>query len=342
MCPTEVLAFQNCLEEFKDRNCDVIFVSVDTKHSLWHWQNVPRQYGGLGQIDIALLSDASHKMSRDYGVLIEEEGVCLRGMFILDENTVVQQVRTSTTSLHKYTSSNLQVTLNNLTVGRSVLEALRLLEAFQAVAKHGVLCPIDWKPSNNTNDIAATISNTLTESYEDRLAILEKEFGDTVITDLDAKHNRRSSGKESNGSEERMEGSRKSNNVVTSSPTASCRKTSSTSSTRKPSVEVALSRESSLGTTIESPKGTVKSSKDDDAPARSSSNDAISHAKAPTPSRWLFKSDKSSSAPQSANLTPMPTPSRQDPPMRQHSLNTTARHARGVSLLPSLSVLSPN
>jgi peroxiredoxin (alkyl hydroperoxide reductase subunit C) len=69
-----------------------VFVSVDTKHSLWHWQNVPRQYGGLGQIDIALLSDVSHKMSRDYGVLIEEEGVCLRGMFILDDFGVVQQV----------------------------------------------------------------------------------------------------------------------------------------------------------------------------------------------------------------------------------------------------------
>ncbi|KAF1997150.1 peroxiredoxin TSA1, partial [Amniculicola lignicola CBS 123094] len=152
VCPTEVLAFQNCLDEFKDRNCDVVFVSVDTKHSLWHWQNVPRQYGGLGQIDIALLSDASHKMSKDYGVLIEEEGVCLRGMFMLDGDGIVQQI-----------------TLNNLTVGRSVLEALRLLEAFQAVAKHGVLCPIDWKPSTNTSDTINTISNTLTESYEDRL-----------------------------------------------------------------------------------------------------------------------------------------------------------------------------
>ncbi|KAF2875068.1 thioredoxin-like protein, partial [Massariosphaeria phaeospora] len=170
VCPTEVLAFQNCLDEFRDRNCDVAFVSVDTKHSLWHWQNVPRQYGGLGQIDIALLSDASHKMSRDFGVLIEEEGVCLRGMFIVDDQGIVQQI-----------------TLNNLSVGRSVLEALRLLEAFQAVAKHGVLCPVDWKPSNNTNDTISTISNTLTESYEERLANLQKEFGDTPITDLDAK-----------------------------------------------------------------------------------------------------------------------------------------------------------
>jgi peroxiredoxin (alkyl hydroperoxide reductase subunit C) len=92
VCPTEVLAFQNCLDEFRDRNCSVVFVSVDTKHSLWHWQNVPRQYGGLGQTDIPLLSDANHRLSRDYGVLIEDEGVSLRGMFMIDGEGIVQQV----------------------------------------------------------------------------------------------------------------------------------------------------------------------------------------------------------------------------------------------------------
>lgn len=70
----------------------MVFVSVDTKHSLWHWQNVPRQYGGLGQIDIPLLSDANHRIARDYGVLIEDQGVSLRGMFILDGEGIVQQV----------------------------------------------------------------------------------------------------------------------------------------------------------------------------------------------------------------------------------------------------------
>jgi alkyl hydroperoxide reductase subunit AhpC len=93
ICPTEVLAFQNCYDEFRDRNCSVVFVSVDTKHSLWHWQNTPQQYGGLGHVDIPLLSDASHKIGRDYGVLIEEKGMCLRGMFIIDAEGIVQQVR---------------------------------------------------------------------------------------------------------------------------------------------------------------------------------------------------------------------------------------------------------
>lgn len=95
VCPTEVIAFQNCYDEFRDRHCSIAFVSVDTKHSLWHWQNVPRQYGGLGNIDIPLLSDATHKIGRDYGVLVEEEGVSLRGMFIIDGEGLVQQVRSA-------------------------------------------------------------------------------------------------------------------------------------------------------------------------------------------------------------------------------------------------------
>lgn len=92
VCPTEVLAFQNCHDEFRDRHCGVAFVSTDSKHTLWHWQNIPRQYGGLGGIDIPLLSDASHKISRDYGVFVEAEGVSLRGMFIVDGQGFVQQV----------------------------------------------------------------------------------------------------------------------------------------------------------------------------------------------------------------------------------------------------------
>lgn len=92
VCPTEVLAFQNCPGEFGDRKCEVVFVSVDSKHTLWHWSNLPREYGGLGSVDITLLSDATHKMGKDYGVFIEEEGTCLRGMFIVDPEGIVQHV----------------------------------------------------------------------------------------------------------------------------------------------------------------------------------------------------------------------------------------------------------
>lgn len=333
VCPTEVLAFQNCLDEFKDRNCEVIFISVDTKHSLWHWQNVPRQYGGLGQIDIALLSDANHKMSRDYGVLIEEEGVCLRGMFVLDDEAVVQQVRPFCLNQVAVGSrpNVIQITLNNLTVGRSVLEALRLLEAFQAVAKHGVLCPIDWRPSNDTTDIAATISSTLTESYEVRLANLQKEFGDTVVTDLDAKHKRDS--KASAASNEHMKRSRQNSNITMSSH----RRSLSTPSTRKTSVDAHSRKDSDGSKATATSKDTTKSNTGEEESLRNSSNDCLPHAKAngrSTRSRWSFKSDtstKSPTAPQSAGNTPMPGLSRRESlnSVKQHSQNNTARHARG-------------
>lgn len=95
VCPTEVIAFNNCYDEFRERNCSIVFVSVDTKHTLWHWLHVPREYGGLGQISIPLLSDVDRKMSKSYGVLIEDEGISLRGMFIVDGGGSVQQVRSS-------------------------------------------------------------------------------------------------------------------------------------------------------------------------------------------------------------------------------------------------------
>ncbi|KAL5371818.1 hypothetical protein DPSP01_013980 [Paraphaeosphaeria sporulosa] len=189
-------------------------------------------------------------------------------MFILDEETVVQQV-----------------TLNNLAVSRSVLEALRLLETFQVVASHGVLCPIDWKPSDNTNDIAANTSNTLTESYEDRLANLQKEFGDTVVTNLDANRKLGGTGKENSGSEEHMKGSAQG------------------SFHWQPQDE----QHSHLGTTLVSLKGPVNTGRDGNEPSKSGSNDAV-QARAsvtPTHSRRPFKSQNPYSAPQT-----VATPSR--------------------------------
>lgn len=314
VCPTEVLAFQNCLDEFKDRNCSVVFVSVDTKHSLWHWQNVPRQYGGLGQIDIPLLSDANHRLSSDYGVLIEDEGVSLRGMFILDGEGIVQQVsQTFTFPLclpsplrnSVLETDNAQVTLNNLTVGRSVLEALRLLEAFQAVAKHGVLCPIDWKPNKENSETLNTISNTLTESYEERLANLQKEFGEVPVTDLDAKR------KSDDGHGEPItNGNIKSSNVAPKedSPKPTVRPLRSHSSPQRPTIQqVSCSR----------PKQS--------SPLQNQRNDCLPHVLSTPPMLSDTPSSyHSASAPESANITPTSTPTKHNP------TPTTARHTRGT------------
>ncbi|KAF2674775.1 thioredoxin-like protein, partial [Microthyrium microscopicum] len=114
ICPTEVIAFDKTLEEFTERNCEILVISTDSVHSLWQWQQVPKERGGVGDISIALLSDQNHYMSKDYGVLIEKAGIALRGTYIIDaEGTVQYQA------------------IQNIVVGRSVLETLRLVEAFQ-------------------------------------------------------------------------------------------------------------------------------------------------------------------------------------------------------------------
>lgn len=97
VCRSEVLAFQDCLKEFRNRNCSVVFVSIESKYALWHWTHAPYDYGGLGHIDIPLLSDPSHKISKDYGVLVdtkdERDDIVLSGTFIVDGDGVLQQVR---------------------------------------------------------------------------------------------------------------------------------------------------------------------------------------------------------------------------------------------------------
>jgi peroxiredoxin 2/4 len=125
VCPTEITALSDRNEEFMDQDCDIIGVSTDSKYSHRAWIEIPRSQNGLGVINFPLGADTTHKVARDYGVLIEEEGIALRGLFIIDPEGIVRyQV----------------VTDNN--IGRSVDETLRVLKALQT----GGLCPADWKP----------------------------------------------------------------------------------------------------------------------------------------------------------------------------------------------------
>lgn len=84
VCPTEIVAFSEAAKRFEALDAQVLFASTDSEYSLLAWTNVPRQDGGLGPVDIPLLADTNHTLSRDYGVLIEEEGIALRGLFIID------------------------------------------------------------------------------------------------------------------------------------------------------------------------------------------------------------------------------------------------------------------
>ncbi|XP_072178793.1 peroxiredoxin-4-like [Diadema setosum] len=133
VCPTEIIAFSDRIEEFRAINTEVVAISVDSQFTHLAWINTPRTQGGLGPIQLPILSDLTHQISKDYGVLLEDLGHTLRGLFIIDDKGVLRQI-----------------TMNDLPVGRSVDETLRLVQAFQYTDKHGEVCPAGWKPGSDT------------------------------------------------------------------------------------------------------------------------------------------------------------------------------------------------
>jgi peroxiredoxin (alkyl hydroperoxide reductase subunit C) len=133
VCPTEILAFSDRISEFHEVDADLVGVSVDSKYTHLAWTEKPRDAGGIQGLKYPLISDLNKQMSIDYGVLDPDEGVALRGLFIIDPDGIVQHA-----------------TINNLAVGRSVDETLRVLRAFQFVRSHGEVCPANWKPGDQS------------------------------------------------------------------------------------------------------------------------------------------------------------------------------------------------
>jgi len=131
VCPTEILAFSDRLGEFKKLGAEVLGASVDSKFSHLAWTEKPREEGGIKSLAYPLLEDLGKELAEEYGVLDEKGRVALRGLFIIDPDGVVQHA-----------------TINNTSVGRSVDETLRVLQAFQFVKEHGEVCPADWKPGS--------------------------------------------------------------------------------------------------------------------------------------------------------------------------------------------------
>jgi peroxiredoxin (alkyl hydroperoxide reductase subunit C) len=125
VCPTEIKAFSDRYEEFKKAGAEVVAVSTDSVFSHRAWIMTPEDKNGLGSLKYILASDITKDVSRDYGVLLEDQGIALRGLFIIDTEGVLQY----------------QV-VHSLNIGRSVDETLRVLEAI----KTGGLCGADWKP----------------------------------------------------------------------------------------------------------------------------------------------------------------------------------------------------
>jgi len=126
VCPSEILAFQNRMAEFKARKAKVVAVSVDSAFSHVAWKNTPINNGGLGQVQFPMVADLTKQISKDYHVLIND-AVALRGTFLIDQDGIIQH----------------QV-INNLQLGRNVDEALRMVDALVFHQQHGEVCPAGW------------------------------------------------------------------------------------------------------------------------------------------------------------------------------------------------------
>jgi len=132
VCPTEIIAFSDRAAEFEQLNVQLLGVSVDSQFSHLAWRNTPRTDGGLGQINYPLVADLNKQIAQSYGVLLAG-GIALRGLFLIDKNGVIR---------HEV--------INDLPLGRSVDEALRMVKALQYFEKNGEVCPADWKEGART------------------------------------------------------------------------------------------------------------------------------------------------------------------------------------------------
>lgn len=132
VCPTEILAFDAELGEFEKRNVQVIGVSVDSEYSHHAWREQERSKGGIGKIGFPLVADITKRISADYGVLLDS-GVALRGLFLIDKSGLVR---------HEL--------VNDLPLGRSTEEALRIVDALQTFEEVGEVCPANFKKGGKT------------------------------------------------------------------------------------------------------------------------------------------------------------------------------------------------
>lgn len=132
VCPTEIIAFSDAYEKFREAGVEFYGVSIDSQFTHLAWTETDRSKGGVGDIEYPLLADVKKEAAEAYGVL-GEDGLALRGLFIIDDEGVIQHA-----------------TINNAAVGRSVEETLRLVKAFQHVQKSGEVCPANWQPGADT------------------------------------------------------------------------------------------------------------------------------------------------------------------------------------------------
>jgi len=127
VCPSEIIAFDKRLEEFKNRGINVIGVSVDSQFSHFAWKNTPVNQGGIGQVKFPLVADLSKSIARDYDVLLNDS-VALRGSFLIDKDGTVRHA-----------------VINDLPLGRNIDEMLRMIDTMLFTNEYGEVCPAGWQ-----------------------------------------------------------------------------------------------------------------------------------------------------------------------------------------------------
>ena len=127
VCPSEFLAHNSRVDEFKKRGVEVIGVSIDSQFTHAAWRNTPTNSGGIGPIGFPLVADVKHEITQAYGVEHPQAGVALRGSFLIDKDGLIQHM-----------------VINNLPLGRNVDEMLRMVDALQFTEEHGEVCPAGW------------------------------------------------------------------------------------------------------------------------------------------------------------------------------------------------------
>ncbi len=134
VCPSEIIAFNNRLGDFTERNTKIVAVSVDSHFAHLAWKNTPYNKGGVGNIQIPMVSDINKIVSKAYNVLTDD-GIALRGTFVIDEKFILRHIL-----------------INDLPIGRNVDETLRVIDAITHYTEHGEVCPAGWKKGDETID----------------------------------------------------------------------------------------------------------------------------------------------------------------------------------------------
>jgi peroxiredoxin (alkyl hydroperoxide reductase subunit C) len=126
VCPTEIIAHDKRVKDFKERNVEIVGVSIDSQFTHFAWKNTPVNKGGIGNVQFPMVADVNHSITQAYGIE-HPDGVALRGSFLIDKDGIVQH----------------QV-VNNLPLGRNIDEMLRLVDVLQYTEEYGEVCPAGW------------------------------------------------------------------------------------------------------------------------------------------------------------------------------------------------------